>query len=76
MSAPVNYSNLAEVLKNYSTGRDEEYDVVGVLHLLKSCVSNMMTNKQNLDIEVMKDLLTPEEIKYLESFIRDLKINQ
>ncbi|CAN5875841.1 hypothetical protein BH11BAC7_BH11BAC7_11950 [soil metagenome] len=76
MSAPVNYMNLVEVLRNYSTGNDEEYDVVAVLHLLKSCVGNMMINKNKLEFEIVKELYTPDQIKYMENFIRDLNANQ
>lgn len=62
----VEYNELESFLRNWrSLSGSENYDFVGMFHLFRACMLNLMQNATEDDWSTVDELLEPEERQFL-----------
>ncbi|MDI3286298.1 hypothetical protein [Polyangium sp. 15x6] len=68
------YDELESLLRNWTTlGGEPNYDFVGMFHLFRACVLNLMEYSTEADWSEVYEFLEPPEREFLERLVRGLR---
>jgi hypothetical protein len=68
------FEELESLLRNWvNFQRNGDYDVVGMMLLLKACLENLRQHSLDTDFEELENFFSTEELTFLEELLQKLK---